>query len=136
MAQLDVAPPSTIVPFQIGITLPTQRALVLGVGYGGSLNQPDGGHARFEAIHVMLVRGRIEAHHKRAGVELLEIRTMAEQGFSGGPLFIANDPSGNVATNILNLDERNLSSGEVVALCSGAVQWNPDHVGFETMHSF
>jgi hypothetical protein len=136
MVRLDVAPPSTIVPFPISTSLPTQRALVLAVGYGGSLNQPSGPMQMFAAIHVMLVCGRIEAHHKRPGVELLEIRTMAEQGFSGGPLFIANDSSGNVASNVLNLDERHLSSVEVVALCSGSLQLNPDHVGFETMHSF
>lgn len=138
MALLDIPHPSEIIAFDISKNIPDKRALVLSVGYGNSLNQHDRTVGLLEEKPtVMLNRGRIDAHHKKSNIELLEIITMSEPGFSGGPLFIAKDISGNIAVKIDDtFDYTNIEKPEVIGFCRGNLATNLDRVGYETMKHF
>lgn len=138
LALLDVKIPAGIISFQINSTLAHERALVVGIGYGCSLNQPDGSQTPLRTpINIMLNRGRIDAVQSLAGDELIEVITMSEPGFSGGPLFYAATVSGSVAVEIDDqCDDRQIASLGVVGLCRGCLSSNRDRVGYEPLSNF
>lgn len=140
MAQLDIHPPLGVSPFLISKKSPPPDALLVNIGYGGSLNQyssaDPGVNMPLNDIHVMLSRGRFVHERQINGVNFLEIRAFIESGFSGGPIFPLCDSSGEYVVDAGKTNERELSSTNVFGLCSGLLSRIHDTVNFQMLDIF
>ena len=140
MAQLDIHPPSGVFPFLISKKSPPPDALLVNIGYGGSLNQYSSGapgvNMPLNDIHVMLSRGRFVRERQINGVNFLEIRALIESGFSGGPIFSLSDSSGEYVVDAGKTNERELIGTNVFGLCSGLSSRIHDTVSFQMLDIF
>lgn len=132
MLLFEIDCPDDATAFTIWKPVRDSRVLVAAVGYGNSLND----RSHLLEPHVMLGRGRIDTVEIVAGLEFAHVTMMIETGFSGGPLFIASDTSGDDATKVPELVAHTLQRPEVIGFCSGVAASNPDRVTFQTLSLF